>query len=148
MHRIITTSRKDTVELGKKIGKRLRKGDIIAFRGGLGAGKTAFTAGIAEGLGFSANVVFSPTFSIVNEYKNNGTTLYHFDMYRITDEESLESTGFFDYPLENSVTVIEWSENISDYLPDNTITITIKILDETKREIRTEDGGRFDFLGD
>lgn len=148
MHRIITTSREDTVELGKKIGKCLRKGDIIAFRGGLGAGKTALTAGIAEGFGFSENVVFSPTFSIVNEYTNNGTTLYHFDMYRITDEESLESTGFFDYPLENSVTVIEWSENISDYLPDNTITITIKILDETKREIRTEDGGRFDFLGD
>jgi len=143
MIRIITKSREETVELGKKLGGLLKKGDMIAFLGGLGAGKTAFSSGIALGLGLHRAEVSSPTFSLVNEYAGDHITMYHFDMYRIQTEEGLESTGFFDYPFDEGVAVIEWSENIMEFLPKNTIYITIKTLSENEREITIEDGGRF-----
>lgn len=128
-------SREETVALGERFGRSLEKGSIIAMKGGLGAGKTAFTAGIALGLGIPENFVCSPTFSIVNEYTFGGITMYHFDMYRVMNEESLESTGFFDYPLDEAVTVIEWSENIEAYLPKKIITVTIDTVGENERII-------------
>lgn len=128
-------SREETVALGERFGRSLDKGSIIAMKGGLGAGKTAFTSGIALGLGIPENFVCSPTFSIVNEYTFGDVTLYHFDMYRVTNEESLETTGFFDYPLDEAVTVIEWSENIEAYLPKNIITVTIDTVGENERII-------------
>ena len=128
-------SREETVALGEQFGRSLKKGSIIAMKGGLGAGKTAFTAGIAIGLGIPENYVCSPTFSIVNEYTFGDVTMYHFDMYRVMNEESLESTGFFDYPLDEAVTVIEWSENIEKYLPKNIITVTIDTVGENERII-------------
>lgn len=141
MIRFVTNSREETVKLGEKLGRQLGRGDMIAFRGGLGAGKTAFTSGIALGMGLG-DVVCSPTFALVNEYRGESITLYHFDMYRIQTEEGLESTGFFDYPFEDNAAVIEWSENITDFLPKNTIYITITTLGENEREITIEDGGR------
>lgn len=128
-------SREETVALGEQFGRSLKKGSIIAMKGGLGAGKTAFTAGIAIGLGIPENYVCSPTFSIVNEYTFGDVTMYHFDMYRVMNEESLESTGFFDYPLDEAVTVIEWSENIEEYLPKKIITVTIDAVGENERII-------------
>ena len=107
-----TNSPAETHALAKKIGAALRPGTCVAFFGGLGAGKTTFTRGLAEGLGLP-DLVSSPTFALVNEYRGDKITLYHFDMYRISTEEGLESTGFYDYDFENNVAAVEWSENIA-----------------------------------
>lgn len=140
--RIITHSPEETIEAAKKLGGLLRAGDMLAYKGGLGAGKTTFTRGIAIGMGLGDNVT-SPTFALVNEYRGDRITLYHFDMYRIESEDDLESTGFYDYPFEDNVAAVEWSENIADFLPKYTIYITINRIDDMQREIIIEDGGRF-----
>lgn len=140
--RIITHSPEETIKTAEKIGTQLRAGDMIVYKGGLGAGKTTFTRGIATGLGLG-DCVSSPTFALVNEYQGENITLYHFDMYRIQTEEGLESTGFFDYPFSENVAIIEWSENITDFLPENTINITINVINENDREIIIEGGERF-----
>lgn len=137
----ITHSVEETITFAEKLGSLLKAGDMIAYKGGLGAGKTTFTRGLAIGLGLGDNVT-SPTFALVNEYCGD-INLYHFDMYRITNEDDLESSGFYDYDFENNVAAVEWSENIADFLPKNTIYITINALNETEREIIIEDGGRF-----
>ena len=82
----------------------------------------------------------SPTFEIVNEYRGEKLTLYHFDMYRIENSDDLESTGYYDYPLEESIFAVEWSENIADVLPENTIYIDIRSIDENTREITVKGG--------
>lgn len=140
--KIITHSPEETIETAKKIGALLRSGDVIAYRGGLGAGKTTFTRGLAIGMGLGDNVT-SPTFALVNEYRGKNITLYHFDMYRIKSEDDLESTGFYDYPFEENVAAVEWSENIAEFLPKHTIYVTISALGDCDREIIIEDGGRF-----
>ncbi|MCQ2483709.1 MAG: tRNA (adenosine(37)-N6)-threonylcarbamoyltransferase complex ATPase subunit type 1 TsaE [Clostridia bacterium] len=113
----------DTVELGKKLGEKLRKGDVVAYFGPMGMGKTAFTHGLAEGLGIDEKNVSSPTFALVHEYRGEKNTLYHFDMYRISGWDDLYSTGFFDYLDNNEILAVEWSENIENALPDNCIRI-------------------------
>ncbi len=142
MIKIITHSPEETIRTAEKLGSLIGAGDMIAFKGGLGAGKTTFTRGLAIGL-VMKDVVSSPTFALVNDYRGERITLYHFDMYRISTEEELESTGFYDYPFEENAAVIEWSENISEFLPENTIYITINAISENEREIIIEDGGRF-----
>lgn len=142
MIKIITRSPEETIRAAEKLGSLIGAGDMIAFKGGLGAGKTTFTRGLAIGLGMK-DVVSSPTFALVNDYRGERITLYHFDMYRISTEEELESTGFYDYPFEENAAVIEWSENISEYLPENAIYVTINTISENEREIIIEDGGRF-----
>ncbi|MDE6781136.1 MAG: tRNA (adenosine(37)-N6)-threonylcarbamoyltransferase complex ATPase subunit type 1 TsaE [Ruminococcus sp.] len=146
MSTIITNSPEETIKTAEKIGSMLKAGDMIAYKGGLGAGKTTFTRGIASGLGLG-DCVSSPTFALVNEYRGNDITLYHFDMYRIQTEDGLESTGFFDYPFDENIAVIEWSENISDFLPKSTIYITINIVGENDREIIIKGGERFADIG-
>lgn len=140
--KFIADSPEKTIAVAEKLGRLIKAGDIIAYRGGLGAGKTTFTRGLAIGMGLG-DVVISPTFALVNEYRGENITLYHFDMYRINSEEGLESTGFYDYPFEENAAVIEWSENIDEFLPKHTIYITLRRLGETKREIIIEDGERF-----
>lgn len=140
--KIITHSPEETIKIAEKLGSQLRAGDMIAYRGGLGAGKTTFTRGIALGMKLGDSVS-SPTFALVNEYCGREISLYHFDMYRIESEADLESTGFYDYPFEDNVAAVEWSENIAEYLPKHTIFITINTLGENDREIIIEDGGRF-----
>ncbi|MBO5264889.1 MAG: tRNA (adenosine(37)-N6)-threonylcarbamoyltransferase complex ATPase subunit type 1 TsaE [Ruminococcus sp.] len=140
--KITTHSPEETIDAAKKLGSMLHAGDIIAYKGGLGAGKTTFTRGLAIGLGLGDNV-FSPTFSLVNEYKGKNISLYHFDMYRISGEDDLESTGFYDYPFEDNIFAVEWSENIADFLPENTIYITISRIDDDTREIIIENGGKY-----
>lgn len=142
MIRIITHSPEETIKTAEKLGAFIKAGDMIAYKGGLGAGKTTFTRGIAVGMGLGDNVT-SPTFALVNEYRGENITLYHFDMYRIESEDDLESTGFYDYPFEENAAAIEWSENIAQFLPKDTIYITINSLGEQEREIIIEDGGRF-----
>ncbi|CDF02909.1 uncharacterized protein family UPF0079 ATPase [Ruminococcus sp. CAG:624] len=140
--KITTHSPEETIDAAKKLGSMLHAGDIIAYKGGLGAGKTTFTRGLAIGLGLGDNV-FSPTFALVNEYKGKNISLYHFDMYRISGEDDLESTGFYDYPFEDNIVAVEWSENIADFLPENTIYITISRIDDDTREIIIENGGKY-----
>ena len=140
--KITTHSPEETIDAAKKLGSMLHAGDIIAYKGGLGAGKTTFTRGLAIGLGLGDNV-FSPTFALVNEYKGKNISLYHFDMYRISGEDDLESTGFYDYPFEDNIVAVEWSENIADLLPENTIYITISRIDDDTREIIIENGGKY-----
>lgn len=143
IRRYKTSSAEETVELGKKLGSRLRGGDIIAYRGGLGAGKTTMTRGIALGMGLR-DEVSSPTFALVNEYLGN-LRLCHFDMYRIQGALDLESTGFFDYLSDDCVIAVEWSENIADELPEGYITVEIERVSEDEREITVIGDDRFDF---
>lgn len=123
---ILSNSVSETEKIGKKLASKLKGNEIIALYGDLGVGKTAITRGIADYFGVK-NEVSSPTFSIVNEYLADKLSIYHFDMYRISTFEDLESTGFFDY-IDNGVLIIEWSENIEKYLPLNIIKIGIKKL--------------------
>lgn len=137
----ITHSPEETIEFAKSIGSQLKGGDVVAYVGGLGAGKTTFTRGLAMGMGLEDNVT-SPTFALVNEYRGR-INLYHFDMYRILSSDDIETTGFYDYMNDDNVLAIEWSENITDVLPENTIYITIKRIDEQTREIEINGGERF-----
>lgn len=116
-----SSSPEETIAIGKRIGEGLKGGEIIAYKGGLGMGKTTFTRGLALGMGLG-DVVSSPTFAIVNEYSGAGLTLYHFDMYRINGAAGLESTGFYDYISKKAVICAEWSENTEGLL-DETIVI-------------------------
>ncbi len=118
----VTSSPEETLALGKRIAQSLLGNEVIAYFGGLGVGKTTLTRGIAEGLRCAEDVT-SPTFAIVNEYSGK-YSVYHFDMYRISGLDDLYSTGFFDF-LGMGVIIIEWSENIEDALPDDTIRIYI-----------------------
>lgn len=132
----ITASSAETESLGKKIATILSGNETIALFGDLGAGKTAFTRGLCEGLGVTDGVS-SPTFAIVNAY-NGKYPVYHFDMYRITDADDLFSTGYYDY-IGNGVIVIEWSENIESELESDAIRIRIqKNDDENKRLFEIE----------
>jgi len=137
-----TSSPEQTIALGREIGKRLRGGEVIAYRGGLGAGKTTITRGISDGLGLGDEVT-SPTFALVNEYRKKDCkiSLIHFDMYRITSGEDLETTGFFDYMDEDTVLAVEWSENIDDDLPEDCIRITINRISDDERELTIETCG-------
>ncbi|MBE6823961.1 MAG: tRNA (adenosine(37)-N6)-threonylcarbamoyltransferase complex ATPase subunit type 1 TsaE [Ruminococcaceae bacterium] len=135
--KVVSESVKQTENLGKRIASVLKGDEVIAMFGDLGAGKTAFTRGVASGLGFE-NGVSSPTFAIVNEY-NAKFNIYHFDMYRITSEDDLYSVGFYDY-LGNGVLIIEWSENIEYALEDNIIRIFIKKSDVEEQRIFTIEG--------
>lgn len=125
MIEVISKNPNQTEEYAMRLGKRLNGGEVIAFFGGLGMGKTRFTAGLAKGMGID-EYVSSPTFALVNEYEGE-IPLCHFDMYRITTFDDLCSTGFFDYLDNGSVLAIEWSENIESALPEDKL-IKIEII--------------------
>ncbi len=138
----ISKSDKETRAFAAVLSKKLSAGTVIAFCGDLGAGKTCFTRGLCEGVGFCGEVS-SPTFAIVNVYEGGTLPIYHFDMYRVTGWDDLETTGFFEYTdRADGITVVEWSENVHAALPDSTIFIDIKKLDENARKI-TVSGGMF-----
>lgn len=122
MTKFVSNSVEETEKIGKIVSSYLVGNEVIAYEGGLGAGKTAFTRGIVSGLS-DEDCVSSPTFSIVNEYQGK-FPVYHFDMYRINSWDDLYSIGFFDY-IGNGILIIEWSENIEEALPDDYIKIKI-----------------------
>ena len=133
----------ETEAIGAALACRLMPGDVIAYRGALGAGKTAFTRGLARGLGISEPVT-SPTYTIVNEYLDGRLPLFHFDMYRLSDSNELFDLGWEDYLARNGVCAVEWSENVADVLEDPiTVTIERDPSDDNRRRI-TITGGRFD----
>ncbi len=138
----ISKSAPDTRAFAASLAKKLSAGTVVAFCGDLGAGKTCFTTGLCEGLGFSGEVS-SPTFAIVNIYEGGLIPIYHFDMYRILGWEDLETTGYFEYlDRADGITVIEWSENIFAALPEDTVFVNIEKLGENERKI-TLSGGAF-----
>ncbi len=134
-------SEQQTEKIACEIAKLLKKNDIIAFKGGLGAGKTSFVRGLAKGLELRDDVS-SPTFAIVNEYRGE-IPLYHFDMYKINSIEDLYSTGFFDYIDTDGIIAVEWSENISAALPDKHITVEIEHSGQDERNIIISGDERF-----
>ena len=137
MSEFITHSREETVALGAQVAQHLAPGALIAFTGGLGAGKTAFCEGIARGLGCT-DPVSSPTFAIVNYYRGP-RPLAHFDLYRISTENDLCAAGFYDYLDQGAIVAAEWSENFADLLaPENPIHINIDRVDDTTRRITIE----------
>lgn len=135
MQKLISKSEHDTEQIAERLASVLKGDEVIAMRGGLGAGKTAFARGLARGLGITDGVS-SPTFALVHEHEGR-CPLYHFDMYRVAAFDDLYSTGFFDY-IGQGILLIEWSENIEAFLPEDYITITIKPLSETERQIIIE----------
>lgn len=136
--RFNSNSVSDTEAIAEKLGRVLKSGNVVAYFGGLGMGKTAFTRGLAKGMGIKADVS-SPTFAIVNDYGGN-PPLVHFDMYKVESWDDLYSSGFFDYLDMGAVLAVEWSENIENALPDDTIRVTIEQGESPEKRIITIEG--------
>ena len=134
--KFISHSPAETETLGEALGKILTPGTVLAYRGDLGAGKTAFTRGLARGLGAGERVT-SPTYTIVNEYLSGRMPLFHFDMYRLGSSDELFDIGWEDYLERGGVCAVEWSENVADALTD-AITVTIEKTGEETRRITLE----------
>ncbi len=134
----ITNSPAQTEAVGAALAAHLTPGTVIAYRGDLGAGKTAFTRGLARGLGVKERVT-SPTYTIVNEYLGGRLPLFHFDMYRLGSEDELFDIGWEDYLERGGICAVEWSENVWGAM-ENAIVITISRLDEDTRRIEIEGG--------
>ncbi|MBO4629636.1 MAG: tRNA (adenosine(37)-N6)-threonylcarbamoyltransferase complex ATPase subunit type 1 TsaE [Treponema sp.] len=131
-----TSSAEETIELGKKIGKLLKKGDIIAMQGTLAAGKTTITKGIAAALGITETIT-SPTFCLISEYQGT-MPLYHMDVYRLDGTEDFINLGTDDMLYGDGVSIIEWSEKIMDELPKSTIVLKITPQDDGSRLIEID----------
>ena len=134
----ITNSEEETEALGARLAEKLEPGAVVAFTGDLGAGKTAFTRGLARGLGCTGRVT-SPTFTIVNEHQGR-VPLFHFDWYRLGGEEELFDIGWEEYLARGGVCAVEWSERAPEALPEGTVTVTIRRdeEDEDQRQIAIE----------
>ena len=138
----ITHSPEETEVIGAKLAEKLAPGAVIAYRGDLGAGKTAFTRGLARGLGCTEQVT-SPTYTIVNEYLSGRMPLFHFDMYRLSSADDLFDIGWEDYLERGGVCAVEWSENVAEALEDP-ITVTVEKLGEEIRRITLTGGNIHD----
>ena len=123
---ILTNNENETINEGKKLGRTLKPGNVVALYGDLGAGKTAFTKGLAAGLGIGTNVS-SPTFTIVNEYPGD-IPLFHFDMYRLESESELFDIGWDDYLDRGGVCAVEWSEKVPGAFSSDTIVVKFENL--------------------
>lgn len=120
----ISRGEAETEDLGRRLAAALGSGAVVAYRGDLGMGKTAFTRGLARGLGYEGRVT-SPTFTIVNEYEGTGLPLFHFDMYRLEGPEDLFDIGWEDYLDRGGVCAVEWSERVEEALPEDAVTVAI-----------------------
>ena len=130
----LTNSPAETEAVGAALGKILKPGTVIAYRGDLGAGKTAFTRGLARGLG-ADDMVTSPTYTIVNEYLGGRCPLFHFDMYRLASSDDLWDIGWEDYLERGGVCAVEWSENVADAMEDPIVITIVKLGDDNRRII-------------
>lgn len=135
----LSHSPEETEQLGEQLGRTLRPGSVVAYRGDLGMGKTAFTRGLARGLGCTCRVT-SPTFTIVNEY-SGALPLFHFDMYRLDSSDELFDIGWGDYLSRGGVCAVEWSERVEDALPDDALWVSFARGDGENDRIITVTGG-------
>ncbi len=153
---IVSSSEEQTRVLGERIGRLLCGGDVVALEGGLGAGKTCLTQGIARGLGLSERDVVSPTYTLIHEIRpqtrgqrGEGVRLFHVDLYRIGDADDLENTGFFEAFDTDAVTVVEWADRFPHVFRAPYLQITLEHTGESERLIRcVSHGDRFDGLTD
>ena len=136
----ITNSPVETEKVGEALGKILKPGSILAYEGDLGAGKTAFTRGLARGLGCT-DLVTSPTYTIVNEYLGGRLPLFHFDMYRLHSSDDLWDIGWEDYLERGGICAVEWSENVDDAMED-AVWVTIEKNGPESRRITIEGGDK------
>ena len=134
----ITNSPEETENVGQALGRVLKPGTVLAYQGDLGAGKTAFTRGLARGLG-AEEPVTSPTYTIVNEYLSGRIPLFHFDMYRLTSSDDLWDIGWEDYLERGGVCAVEWSENVADAM-EGAAWVRIEKTGENTRRITIEGG--------
>ncbi len=141
MLQIVTKSEKETENLGRELAAKLGPQSIVALYGDLGAGKTAFVRGLARGLGIKKKVL-SPTFTIVNELSENGKTLIHFDMYRLSGSDELFDIGWEDYLQRDCIIAVEWSEIVDDIYTGEEIRVRIEKLGDNERKISF--GGNID----
>ncbi len=137
--RFVSNSEGETEQLGLRLGEKLTPGAVVAFTGDLGAGKTAFTRGLARGLGVAGRVT-SPTFNIVHEYEGGRLPLFHFDMYRLSSADELFDIGWEDYQARGGVCAVEWSENIDEALDDRTIRVDIRRGDRDSQRVLEIEG--------
>ena len=132
---MISNSPEETIGIGVRLARKLKKGDVVALVGDLGSGKTVLTKGIAEGLGVkNPRYVNSPTFVIIKEYKGK-LPLYHFDLYRLDRSTILDAESYEEYFYDDGVTVIEWADKIRGLLPRRHIEVRLKVAGENKRKI-------------
>ncbi|MDP2912871.1 MAG: tRNA (adenosine(37)-N6)-threonylcarbamoyltransferase complex ATPase subunit type 1 TsaE [Candidatus Omnitrophota bacterium] len=132
---MISNSVEETIGIGSRLAKRLKRGDCVALIGELGSGKTVFTKGIAKGLGVrDVRYINSPTFVIIKEYKGR-IPLYHFDLYRVDKSTVLDSESFEEYFYGDGVAVIEWADKIRELLPKKYIEVRLSVAGESKRRI-------------
>jgi tRNA threonylcarbamoyladenosine biosynthesis protein TsaE len=132
---IRTHSAEETIALGKKIGARTAAGAVIALTGELGSGKTAFTQGLAEGMGITEPYIASPSYTLVNHYPGSGLALYHVDLYRLADREEAEDLGLEEVLHRQGVVAIEWAEKFGDHYWREDVEVRLKVTGETDREI-------------
>lgn len=137
---MISNSVEETEKIASEYASGLKSGDVIFFRGDLGAGKTAFVRGLAAGLGIAPETVSSPTFTFVKEYRGGRVPLAHFDMYRVGSADDLYSIGFFDYLETDAVIAVEWSENIEAFADVPHVTVTISRGESEDQRIITIEG--------
>lgn len=124
----------DTERIAQAIAEKVKRGGFLALYGGMGAGKTAFVRGLVKALCPEClDLVHSPTFAIVNEYRGKDIDIFHFDLYRLTDEDDLYSTGFYDYIEQGGLTVTEWTELFESAIPSDALRLRIEPIDETTR---------------
>ncbi|MBR6755210.1 MAG: tRNA (adenosine(37)-N6)-threonylcarbamoyltransferase complex ATPase subunit type 1 TsaE [Clostridia bacterium] len=134
MQEFISNSVAETEEIASVIAEKLKNGGFLALYGGMGAGKTAFVRGIVKALCPECiELVHSPTFAIVNEYRGNGINIFHFDLYRLTDDDDLYSTGYYDYIEQGGITITEWSELFEDAIPEGALKLKIEHIGESGR---------------
>ena len=131
---VVTHSAEETEQVAQALASRIPSGTVLAFTGDLGAGKTTFTRGLARGLGITMPVT-SPTYTIVNEYREGCVPLIHFDMYRLSSADELFDIGWEDYRAEGAILAVEWSENVADALGADVITVCMERVGETTRKI-------------
>ena len=140
----LTNSPEETEKLGEKLAKQLKPGTVLAYRGDLGAGKTAFTRGLARGLGYTEPVT-SPTYTIVNEYLGGRMPLFHFDMYRLSSADDLFDIGWEDYLERGGVCAVEWSENVPEAM-EGAVEVSIEKTGEESRKITITGGTGYENL--
>ena len=142
---VLTNSLDETIDLGRRIGKLLKPGDVIALYGDLGAGKTTLTRGIADGLGLEADI-HSPTFTLIHEHPGI-IPLYHVDLYRLSGEYEVEALGLDEYLYSDGVTIIEWADRTAATLPADRLDIDLKIADNDHRKLLIKaDSARFETI--
>jgi tRNA threonylcarbamoyladenosine biosynthesis protein TsaE len=133
---LITYSPKETVEIGKKISRKLKPGDIVCLFGDLGSGKTMLTKGIAAGLGIDKKKVISPSFVLMRQHLSGRLPLYHFDLYRLKSCEDILAIGYEDYLFAAGVSVIEWADRLKYLLPKKFLKIELKVAGGTRRKLK------------